>query len=956
MAAGFSAAQIAQSLIFGSGDAPNERVGRRAPDDEDPEPPLEDALENDEKGRPMSMYVTLFEDMVVAIFHHEAHLFHLKETEFVSKLNDLDYSAKYLLIRLCLRKHGWLRQSSLKYQSELGSGISDALKVLCGDQPAVEEVAIKEEELEVIDLTFDEVEEDARAQNKTPTSTPVQPEAGPSSIKMEEQAAAVEACGDLSFFAEDHTHASLSELLECLTVEELKKLAKQMKVRATGSRHVLHQALLKSSSTQTTLPFQPIKKGSKRKLVQTTLSFGQRSQSSRLREMVMEILGCCVRVNKDVVTLLRRLNLVYYRCTEHTTNILTPSILNRARKRNYANYIHTRTSHIWPSREALIAYEQALALEAEIDTLLDGSSSASARSRSRSVLSRTPAPRAELRSTSPIKRKGPEDKENVKDDPDDDQDEVIEESARVKDARAIKCIFEEVYPKWVALVLTKGDEDGRQRGLERFDEGHVLTRIVRKGCEALGILKEYDRELEVLEELIKQRRWHRGRRGQLYDRRALILMHHFPKDDDKAARALQGVKEALNDRDTHLVSRPMLERRLTRLEKRLNIAHDLRHTCEGKLQPPQNVKISGDRVRQAALHLDRIGRKILPPAGTQSLEHFFDSKAQGNGHKPTTSVLELEQKGKSTWKGNDDEIVNVETLALQHYERLGYKGYHCEGSIVRTLFGILFWDIIFAPVSGAFETPYQAAPLDIMEDSFYFAREELIEQRLKELEEGFAGKILRSVDEEHRDKNTWCVGVDWDAFPREHLFEIIECFPSGAALATICRLFCEEYGHRSSGLPDLFIWNFETQHLKFVEVKGPGDTLQENQKLWIDVLHRAGFDVEVCHVVDENAPQPKSTKKAGKRKAKVPKMKLEESDSNTEVESEDEVDQLNESQYLDTSMRVSEATFVSSQPSSSQTHKRSADEAEELLTLPSPKRLRRSTRTPVPSGRVDMDN
>ena len=31
--------------------------------------------------------------------------------------------------------------------------------------------------------------------------------------------------------------------------------------------------------------------------------------------------------------------------------------------------------------------------------------------------------------------------------------------------------------------------------------------------------------------------------------------------------------------------------------------------------------------------------------------------------------------GKSVWRGRDDQQVNVETVALQHYEALGYKGY-----------------------------------------------------------------------------------------------------------------------------------------------------------------------------------------------------------------------------------------------------------------------------------------
>ena len=138
---------------------------------------------------------------------------------------------------------------------------------------------------------------------------------------------------------------------------------------------------------------------------------------------------------------------------------------------------------------------------------------------------------------------------------------------------------------------------------------------------------------------------------------------------------------------------------------------------------------------------------------------------------------------------------------MQHYERQGYKGsgfflsvlntnlnesyvirYHSEGSIVRTIFGLLFFDIIFASIPGAFETPYQSAPLDIAEDSFYFARRDLIDRRLDEIEGGAAARILARIDEEHRDKKTWCVGVHWDLFQRSDLLEIIEVrtilFPS----------------------------------------------------------------------------------------------------------------------------------------------------------------------------------
>lgn len=102
------------------------------------------------------------------------------------------------------------------------------------------------------------------------------------------------------------------------------------------------------------------------------------------------------------------------------------------------------------------------------------------------------------------------------------------------------------------------------------------------------------------------------------------------------------------------------------------------------------------------------------------------------------------------------------------------RSFHCEGRIVTTLFGLLFWDVIFAPVPGAFETPFQSAPLDIAEDTFYIARQEMADKRLEEIKNGEALKILARVLEEHSTKGTWCTGVRWDLFQTPNLLEIAE--------------------------------------------------------------------------------------------------------------------------------------------------------------------------------------
>jgi fanconi-associated nuclease 1 len=96
----------------------------------------------------------------------------------------------------------------------------------------------------------------------------------------------------------------------------------------------------------------------------------------------------------------------------------------------------------------------------------------------------------------------------------------------------------------------------------------------------------------------------------------------------------------------------------------------------------------------------------------------------------------------------------------------------------------VFWDVIFAPVAGVFETDFQTAPLDIADESFYHAREEIIEERLKLLraDKDEAARRIEAVYErfpQPNDKKPWCVGVRWDAFKKEDILEIAKVRGTG---------------------------------------------------------------------------------------------------------------------------------------------------------------------------------
>lgn len=60
------------------------------------------------------------------------------------------------------------------------------------------------------------------------------------------------------------------------------------------------------------------------------------------------------------------------------------------------------------------------------------------------------------------------------------------------------------------------------------------------------------------------------------------------------------------------VLRPALERRLTRLEKKLAIPEKDRHQCDGELQEPREIHINGTRhrLRSESVASDKTGRTL----------------------------------------------------------------------------------------------------------------------------------------------------------------------------------------------------------------------------------------------------------------------------------------------------------------------------------------------------------
>jgi Fanconi-associated nuclease 1 len=178
-----------------------------------------------------------------------------------------------------------------------------------------------------------------------------------------------------------------------------------------------------------------------------------------------------------------------------------------------------------------------------------------------------------------------------------------------------------------------------------------------------------------------------------------------------------------------------------------------------------------------------------------------------------------------------------------------------ENSIWRTLFGLLFFDLLWLPVPGMLPVEGLDAPLDYGTRHFASARAGLLAARLKDLSEGHGAAIM-GAGLGHRGCSIR--GVNW-RFSDAELLAVVGALPGPLVAGVLERMAWE--GERSwSGLPDLLVLDGGGISIEgafparlpggplFVEVKGPGDSLRDGQRVWIDRLLALGARVEVWRV------------------------------------------------------------------------------------------------------------
>lgn len=192
-----------------------------------------------------------------------------------------------------------------------------------------------------------------------------------------------------------------------------------------------------------------------------------------------------------------------------------------------------------------------------------------------------------------------------------------------------------------------------------------------------------------------------------------------------------------------------------------------------------------------------------------------------------------------------DPALSVEYYVQAHLHDDDGPVHYVENSLINSLFGLLCWPAIFAPLPGAFFHPFQRGPVDLLNEDFQQRRAELFRACLGELDDGRYAETIRQ-----RFVAKWGVQspfVFWGALNETLLEQALACLPAEHLKHWFNRLLLDIKANRA-GMPDLI--QFWPQHktYRMIEVKGPGDRLQDNQLRWLEFCHEHQMPVAVCYV------------------------------------------------------------------------------------------------------------
>ncbi len=297
---------------------------------------------------------------------------------------------------------------------------------------------------------------------------------------------------------------------------------------------------------------------------------------------------------------------------------------------------------------------------------------------------------------------------------------------------------------------------------------------------------------------------------------------HLARRIDRLRNTIARQLERLDEPDQALslyqcTSRPPSRERQVRLLMKLSRFNEAEKLCENIKAEP----IADEELQFLDTIKPKLNKKLsLPPPSRKKF-------------RPLTTKLNL--------TCTEDR---VEIVAREFYEQFG-NCYYVENALINGVMGLFLWDIIFAPVEGVFYNPFQSMPADFYQKEFCEKRTNLITKRFTELDDPlqFSARVWEFYESRNGTMNRL---VNWQYLSEELLSLALIRIPVNHWRVLFDRIL-KDLRNNTSGLPDLILFP-EKGSYELLEIKGPGDAVQKNQRRWMQYFSEHGIPYRVVHI------------------------------------------------------------------------------------------------------------
>lgn len=240
----------------------------------------------------------------------------------------------------------------------------------------------------------------------------------------------------------------------------------------------------------------------------------------------------------------------------------------------------------------------------------------------------------------------------------------------------------------------------------------------------------------------------------------------------------------------------------------------------------------------------RLVQLIDDPPSEELAIFAQDFLARKYHQKRTSKLTDMLNSAQVNLSIDSQYINQVENGVVDYYQRHDIYAVRTENSLWLSLFGLVFWDIIYEEDTRGLANEFDIRPNVLIENRLYLDHADLIEATLEQFHDckHVIDFLLKQVSRHHGKVTTL---FHWHSKLLDNIILMLKHCTVSSCLEML-RAMAKDFHSFKDGFPDIMV--IEDNQLRFEEIKATGDQVRRNQLISLNKLKENGFNVRITRV------------------------------------------------------------------------------------------------------------